>query len=54
MFNLGFIATVASLITGGAVATVTVVGLVNSSVNTAPEQSGDVSGRTAIIEYGSR
>ncbi|UDY22426.1 hypothetical protein [Nocardioides sp. Kera G14] len=52
MFGFGFLATVGSIIAGGAVAAVTVVGLVNSTVESAPSHSGDVSQATTI-SYGS-
>ena len=52
MFNLGIVATVASVIGGGAIAVATVVGVVNSSVNSDPAQAGSVSG--SVIQYGSR
>lgn len=50
---MGFISTVASVVVGGVVATVTVVGLVSNTVNSAPTNPGNVSGETTI-EYGSR
>ena len=53
MLSFGFLGTIASVVVGGAVATVTVVGLVNNTVQTAPEHPGDVSQSTQIA-YGSR
>jgi len=53
VFSFGFLGTVASIIAGGAVATVTVVGLVNNTVQTAPDNPGNVSQSTTIA-YGSR
>lgn len=53
MFSFGFIGTIASIIAGGAVATVTVVGLVNNTVESHPENPGSVS-QSSTISYGSR
>ncbi|GAA1960848.1 hypothetical protein GCM10009798_20750 [Nocardioides panacihumi] len=53
MFNLGIVASIASVLAGGVIATATVVGVVNSSVNSAPAQPGSVSG-SSVIQYGSR
>jgi hypothetical protein len=50
---MGFFGTIASIIVGGAVAAVTVVGLVSSTVDSKPAHSGDVSG-SSQIRYGTR
>jgi hypothetical protein len=52
VFSLGFFGTVASIIAGGAVAAVTVVGLVNHTVDSHPANPGSVAGTT--IQYGTR
>lgn len=49
---MGIIGTVASIIVGGAVAAVTVVGLVSSTVDSHSDNPGSVSGST--IQYGTR
>jgi hypothetical protein len=49
---MGFLGTVASIIVGGAVAAVTVVGLVTSTVDSHSDNPGSVSG--SAIQYGSR
>lgn len=43
---------IASLLIGGIAAGVTLTGLVNSNVNTAPENTADVS--KPVIDYGTR
>jgi hypothetical protein len=52
VFSFGFIGTIASIVAGGAVATVTVVGLVNNTVQSDPSNPGSVS--SSSIAYGSR
>jgi hypothetical protein len=55
VFSLGFIGTIASIIAGGAVATVTVVGLVNNTVESHPSNPGSVSSQSSsTITYGTR
>jgi hypothetical protein len=49
---MGFIGTVASVIVGGVVATVTVVGLVTNTVDSKPDNPGSVAG-SSVIQYGS-
>ena len=46
------IGAVASLLIGGVVATVTVVGLVSGSVNSTSDDPGDVTAPTESIDYG--
>lgn len=53
MFGFGFLATVGSIIAGGAVAAVTIVGVVNGSVQSLPSNPGDVSASSTIV-YGQR
>ncbi|SFC02806.1 Protein of unknown function [Nocardioides terrae] len=50
---MGFIGTVASILVGGAVAAVTVVGLVTTTVDSKPDNAGNVSGSSAV-QYGTR
>lgn len=52
MFSLGFLGTAASIVVGGVVAAVTVVGLVTNTVDTKPDNAGSVSSST--IQYGTR
>lgn len=53
MFGFGFLATLGSVLAGGAIATVTVVGLVHSNVESAPKHPGNVAVATQP-NYGSR
>lgn len=53
MFGFGFFTTAGSIIAGGAVAAVTVVGLVNNTVESSTTNPGDVSGATSL-SYGAR
>jgi len=53
VFSFGFIGTVASIIAGGAVATVTVVGLVNNTVDSNPSNPGNVA-QSSQVNYGTR
>lgn len=53
MINFGIIGTLASIIAGGAVATVTVVGLVTNTVDKGPSHPASVSS-SSVIEYGAR
>ncbi|MFT4263771.1 MAG: hypothetical protein QM572_10345 [Nocardioides sp.] len=53
MFGLGFFATVGSVVAGATIATVTVVGVVNTTVDSAPPSAGNVSKATTIA-YGTR
>lgn len=50
MFSMGFMTSVVSIIVGGIVAGVTVVGLVQTSVDSKPSNAGSVSG--SVIKYG--
>lgn len=50
---MGFISTVGSIVVGGVVAAVTVVGLVSNTVNSTPDNPGETSQQTSI-QYGSR
>lgn len=52
MLSLGFLGTVASVIVGAVVATVTVVGVVNNTVQSSPDSPGNVS--PSQVVYGSR
>jgi hypothetical protein len=53
LFSVGFVGTVASILVGGVVATVTVVGLVSNTVDSHPENPASVSGSSSI-QYGAR
>lgn len=52
VFSMKLLGTIASVVVGGAVAAVTVVGLVNSTVQSDPANAGDVS--QSQIAYGNR
>ena len=53
LFSVGFLGTAASVLVGGVVATVTVVGLVTNTVDTKPDNPGSVSS-SSTIQYGTR
>lgn len=52
VFSVGILGTIASVVVGGAVAAVTVIGLVNSTVQSDPAHAGKVS--QSQIAYGNR
>jgi hypothetical protein len=51
LFSTGFVGTVVSIIVGGAVAAVTVVGLVTKTVDSDTSNPGSVAGNS-VIQYG--